>query len=125
MAIADSYDSLATLTMPLGNLLAGYYEKAIEKKSAIRHAKFLGIGLKTRSGWGFRQAICRLFRDRYLRDDKVKGVYPEVVPLVLEKGRILRQKSLWVDVYLLTSRPFWGSYHGLSTINLWPRFKTS
>lgn len=29
VAIADGYDSLSTLTMPLENLLASYYEKAI------------------------------------------------------------------------------------------------
>lgn len=110
MDIADAYDSLAILTMPV-DLYFRTVPKAMAELSRRHYQDLLQLAVATKSAFLFKEAGCRLIGDLSYSNEDVEAnfgdIHPSVLPLLLGKRAALQSLMDSIEI-------------GIFTIQAWP-----
>lgn len=107
--VADAYDTLKLLTIPIENVFARYYKGDITTMYKDHYQELVFVATKINTKWLFREVVCRIIPDPSERREEFEGfsefVDREISSLVTQKRNQLISLMYEVDHKLMMLRP--------------------
>lgn len=90
--VADAYDSLSVVSMPVENFLIRYHSSDIERYSNANYKELLNIAMKIHSRWLLKEIVSRIIADPLWEDHDIERNFSsfEAGELLLSKRAELR-----------------------------------
>lgn len=75
VCVADAYDSLSVVSVPVEIFLIRYRSSDIEGSSNVNHKEILNIAMKIRSRWLLKEIFCRIIADPLWEDQEIERYF--------------------------------------------------
>lgn len=109
VCVADAYDSLSVVSMPVENFLIRHHRSDIKRLCNVDCKKLLNIVMKIRSGWLLKEIVCRIIGDPLWGDQDIERKFgnSDAAELLRSKRAELRDMLSHIDqrVLLLPQLP--------------------